>query len=596
MGSLDPLAAFALQAVASAQAAIDEAVLNLGTLVENLRASVAIGDILTATVLPPENGVDRLQLLNQTVAAQLPPGIFPGETISLQVTGFTSTGLLVRNLGPDAEAPAPESPAPTPAQPPPVVPPRNAASPKSPAAGVPPSQTPARPSSASAPVAPPREIFVAASVRPNPQAPVPDPDGPKSPRPLPAELEARIAANRAAPPPAAGVRPVAPPRTPAAPPPLLKPGDVAIAVARAVVERSGASGAALPKASIDAVMPPPSPPPVASARPTPEAALLARLRVPISATTLAAARLVETAARSTTTAYEKLDALLAKQMPSEELVPLRSLLSFVGRLDLRNAAALPEQIAAYVSNVVSAAESKISAIVQAWSANVAEDALPGGGTAAQHQSGAPVPLAQDATLPPSLAVRAAEREVALAHDLKSALLALVANPPSGTTPQLSAAIRDALSATTAVQLNALQAQAAEPNTITISLPAYYHEHGAPAKLRISKDAPNGKQALDADNFHIAFVLDTAALGTVAIDLQTAGRSVSVDVKTETPRAAERFRTSLGDLRGTLEDMHYRVASAVAGVAPRTVAPAPAPVAPAQAPASRRPDGNVDAQA
>src|SRR5579875_3843750 len=112
MGSLDPLAAFALQAVANAQAAMDEAVLNLGTLIDNLRTQLSIGDIVTATVLPPENGSDRLQILNQTVSAQLPPGIFPGETIALQVTGFTSGSVLVQNLGTiAAQTPEPATPA-----------------------------------------------------------------------------------------------------------------------------------------------------------------------------------------------------------------------------------------------------------------------------------------------------------------------------------------------------------------------------------------------------------------------------------------------------------------------------------------------------
>ncbi len=616
MGSLDPLAAFALQAVANAQASIDEAILNLGTLVESIRAQVSVGEILNATVLPPENGSDRLQLLGQTVSAQLPPGIFPGENVALQVTGFTPNAVLVRNLGTSlpAQSPSPPQPAvPSGQMPPPAAAAPSAPGVQRPGAQLPPSQpastspAPAQPSPGSAPgrstsvpvpsgtqtpappsVAPPREIFVAASVRDAeglPPAALGD-----QPAPTP-ELEARIAAMRAAPPlgkpapPApSGVPARATPNLPqrgAPPVPPLNPGDVALAVQRATIERSALSRTAIPN---DALPQPSASAPVASARPTPEAALLARLGVPVSATTLAAARIVENATQSLTSAFEKLDAILARQAPNETLVSLRSLLSFVGRLDLRNTTALPEQIAAYVSNVVTGAESKLAQIVRAWSAS------------ADLNGGTSLPFAEQASqtaeAPAALAARAAERGIALQHDVKTALLALSANPPQGSPPQVAAALRDALSATTAVQLNALQQQMNEPNAITIALPAYYHQNGAPARLRIAKDAPDGKNRLDADNFHIAFVLDTASLGTVAIDLQTAGRSVSVDVKTETPRAADRFRSSLGDLRGRLEDLHYRVASIGAAIAPRgtgALAPAPAPTA-------KRSDSNVDAQA
>jgi hypothetical protein len=189
--------------------------------------------------------------------------------------------------------------------------------------------------------------------------------------------------------------------------------------------------------------------------------------------------------------------------------------------------------------------------------------------------------------------RAAERTVALEHDVKAALFQLVANPPNGASQQVVQALRDALTATTAAQLNTLNSQQQSPNAITIALPAYFYEDGRPAQLRISKDAPNGKNALDADNFHIAFVLDTASLGTVAIDLQTVGRAVSLDVKTEGSRSASQFRASLPQLGERLEKLHYKVASMNAAVAERL---APQPPAPAVVETTEKSASNVDMKA
>lgn len=597
----DPLAAFAFQAVANAQAAMEEATLNLGALLSDFQAQISVGDVLMATVLPAENGNDRILLLGQTLPAQLPPGINPGETIALQVTGFTNTAILVRNLGAvDPQEPPPEAP---------QLPPQSGdapqaavlrSAPPSPGSPVPPS-APAPPlSSASqpppAPVAPPRELFVAASVRQtSAQSAAPRGDGVQQQTPhAPAEVEARIVATRASTtigtlsvkrpvdiPPQAPLR-SAQPATPRTPPPAAT--SVQSAVTRAAVER--------PQQAVPQIQTP-------SAASTPEHALLARLRVPLTPTTLAAAKLVDRATRSVTTTYEKLDALLAKLPSDPRTASLRSTLAFVARFDLRNTRALPEQIASYVSNVVTSAESKIAEIVRAWSdANPPQDEAP----PAEPHVQAPLASARSDNPPPAaitpraevaqpfVAAHAAERGVALEHDVKAALLQLVADPPSGSSPQVVQALRDALTATTAVQLNALTPQNNMPNTITIPLPAYFYEGGQPAQLRISRDARNGKNALDADNFHVAFVLDTKSLGTVAIDVQTVGRSVSVDVKTETARSADRFRTSLVDLRSRLETLHYRVATMAAGVAARTKPNTP----PAAEPQMRT--SNVDMQA
>ncbi|MGA7745740.1 MAG: hypothetical protein WCA52_01885, partial [Candidatus Aquilonibacter sp.] len=224
MSGLDPLAALAAQAVANAQAAIDAATLSLGADVATLQAQVNVGDVIAATVLPPQAGTDLLSFLGQTVAAQIPPGIDPGETLLLQVTGFTNSTVTVRNLGtidpenpiptvnPDLTPPVTDGPqaavlstqvAPAPSTPEPssAVPVQNAAVPSAsvPTASVPTALPPVVPPAPN--VAPPREVFVAASVRSNLAA---------NARTLAAQIEeaitsndveARLAANRASAPP-----------------------------------------------------------------------------------------------------------------------------------------------------------------------------------------------------------------------------------------------------------------------------------------------------------------------------------------------------------------------------------------------------------
>ncbi|MGB6985746.1 MAG: flagellar hook-length control protein FliK, partial [Candidatus Aquilonibacter sp.] len=180
----------------------------------------------------------------------------------------------------------------------------------------------------------------------------------------------------------------------------------------------------------------------------------------------------------------------------------------------------------------------------------------------------PVPVSAEA-----IAAQAAERTAAMDYDVKAAILAMIASP-GGNSPAIAGALRDALTATTALQLNVLNAQVTDPRTISIPLPAYFYTGGEPVTMQISRDAPNSKNKMDADNFHIAFVLDTKSLGTVAIDLQTVGRAVSVDVKTQATPAADRFRATLGDLRSRLEQLRYNVAAIGAGVAPLRGEPPP----------------------
>lgn len=651
MSAFDPLSALASDVVASAQAAFEDAALNLGTALEALRAQISVGDLITATVLPAENGNDRLSLLGQTVVAQLPPGIYPGESLLLQVTGFQGSQVLVHNLGlvdpanppatvnvePPPASPTgapqtailttqpPPSPTPpqqggarpvpaTPANVPAPAPPANASAPAPPASVLPQTPTQRGSNGSATPIAPPREVFVAASVRstgapPPPPIVVPPASGLPTER---VDVEARIALSRAAAGDASAPvreRPATIAGTPVSTPPIKTPiPPPATPVAgRVPIPPPLDARTIVPSPRIGAERP--LTPTVAVA--TPETALLTRLRIPITPATLAAARAIADAAQALPRAYERLDSLLARVTSSDPRVNvLRSLLPFIGKFDLGNTRALPEQIASFVTNVVGGAEAKIAAIVRALaqaelpptdvtpaSANASENAPTSANAAAvpltlAHTDGA-TPTTPD--VPVNVQARVAERMVALDHDFKSALLALIQTPTAGAPPQLAQALSEALNATTGVQLGVLAAQNNDPNTIAIPLPAMFYEGGRPTQLRISRDAPGGKRALDADNFHIAFVLDTQSLGTVAIDLQTVGRAVSVNVKTERTTAADRFRASLTDLRGRLEGLRYRVASIGADVAPAGSAaksPEPSP----GVPPPDKPSSNVDMRA
>jgi hypothetical protein len=296
--------------------------------------------------------------------------------------------------------------------------------------------------------------------------------------------------------------------------------------------------------------------------------------------------MIATATQNVTTTYARLESLLGKLAPEDAGV-LRSMLAFAGRFDMRNTRALPEQIATFVSDVLDGAETKIVQSVSVWNA-LAQTELPENVPGQPGQPG--LPGAPQTVAPPataaavSAAAQAAERVAAMDYDVKSAILAMIAASGRGDSPQLAGALREALTATTALQLNVLSAQSTDPRTITIPLPAYFYEGGDPVHLRISRDAPNGKNAMNGDNFHIAFVLDTKSLGTVAIDVKTVGRAVSVDVKTQANLAADRFRSTLGDLRQRLESLHYRISAIGAGIAPPAGANAvEAPASPSDPP-------------
>jgi hypothetical protein len=132
------------------------------------------------------------------------------------------------------------------------------------------------------------------------------------------------------------------------------------------------------------------------------------------------------------------------------------------------------------------------------------------------------------------------------------------------------AASSALTAITAVQVNAAQAMNISPQTMAFSLPMWLGSGYAQARIAIDRDAPepNAHRSLDGDNFHIAFVLDTKHLGTVTVDLQTVGRAFSLAVKAESEGTAKRFGEAISRLTDRLQTLRYRVNSAEATVAPR----------------------------
>jgi len=580
MSGFDPLAAIAADAVSASTEALATAAIDLLTF-DALQAQINVGDILTATVLPPQNGNDQLSLLGQTVVAQLPPGVFPGETLELRVTGFAGNQILVQNLAAQAASSAPDSgaqravlttqlPAPNalasssaattapgssaptsasnlPAQSPSTASPLAAPTAPGPTAPSAPSD-PRAPSVPPTQVAPSREIFVAASVRTNVRGGegVPAPSNGPNAHEVPADdLEARIAITRAA-------RESIPQRR-----------EAAGAPAR-VAEGARAPQRLVPPARLA--------PPIAArldltqaraGAQSREATLLGRLRIPLTTNALAVARVARDAGAVLAKTFARIDELLARVTTGDARVAtLRSLLSFAGRFDLANARALPEQIASFVSNVLDAPEAKLATIARALEE---AQSLPANAPQADAAQSAPNPSPEAVTV--NAQAHAAERIAALPYDVKTALVQLLQSPPQGAPPQLAQALGDAIAATSALQLNTLNSLVQHPNTISLTLPATFYDGGRPVELRISRDADGSRGKLDADTFHIAFVLDTRSLGTVAVDLQTAGRNVNVSVKTETTSAADRFRVTLDDLRSRFEALRYRIAALSATTAP-----------------------------
>lgn len=487
-----------------------EAAINLGITADALQAQITVGDVLAAKILPPQGGQDLIEIIGQPVVAQLPPGVHPGETLLLQVTGFSGTQIYVRNLGVAENEPA-QNPPPQPVQ-------------------------------QEQPVSPPRAVFVAASVRQAPAQAAPVQTQPQvqaqaqvlqQPAAAVRGVEARIAAAQAA-----KIPPAIVARTPSAPAPAVH--------SMPVVQSSAIQTAA--RAVTRAVQT--------------VSEFLRAARLPDTPFTRMAATIAPHAPERLPSVLQRLEAALPRAAQDSRIPTLRTLIGFTSRLNPANAETLRAQISSYVSNVVEGVEVKLSQLLQAH----AQTGAPARAQAAQQPQPQRQPDAAAASTTVAQA-RVAERSAAISHDLKSVVLSLLRDPPAERTPAMTQALSETLITLTGVQVNALSSNQQTPGTIAFALPVYYHEGGKPAQIRISRDAESRGGKMDADNFHVAFVLDTANLGTVSIDLQTTGRTVKVDVKTENRPAADRFSDTLGSLRARLEDLRYRVASAAANALP-----------------------------
>lgn len=273
---------------------------------------------------------------------------------------------------------------------------------------------------------------------------------------------------------------------------------------------------------------------------------------------LSAARVASDAVRRLPEVFARLESALQPVANDARTATLRTLVSFVTRLDPRNEEALPQQIASYVSNVLEGAEKKITTLIGA------------------HLESAPrAPQDNAAPRVPQLFAEAktVERSAAIEYDVKSLVLSLISRPTAQHTPELAQALRDAVVTLSGAQLHVLQQNPQTANAISFALPMFFHENGQPAHIRIQRDTGKGAQTLDGDNFHVAFVLDTSTLGTVAVELQSAGRAVTVNVRTQSERHVPAFKSTLADLVTRLEKLRYRVARTSAQAAP-VAAPAP----------------------
>jgi len=155
---------------------------------------------------------------------------------------------------------------------------------------------------------------------------------------------------------------------------------------------------------------PPATPPRASGLSayTEPVALLRALRLPVTPSTVAAATTALARPERLPAALSTLERALPSGGDDPQVATLRTLLSFVGRIDPRSPA-LAAQIAAYVDHVVDGAEPKLVTLLAATRAAVPDE------------PDAPSP-------PPFPAAVAAERSAALSVDLKQTLLAVAADP------------------------------------------------------------------------------------------------------------------------------------------------------------------------
>jgi hypothetical protein len=593
--SVDPAAVSASSGVSAAalDALVQAEFQQLAADAEALANAVTTGQVVTATVLPPSGGTDLISVLGNRVAASLPPTLVPGDTFTAQVTGFDGTQILLQMLSsiepPDISSGPPPGLTSAPA-------PSIASTPLQAAAAGPP-----LPAGVSQSVAPPPAVFVAASVRPAappPGAPFAAPPSAQAVQLQPAllgDIEARLAAARAgqvainvptgpapsAPPPQSpvGLNSSPPPPLPTPPQAGQQPAGAAQLPPPSIAGRYALPPNIVPSTRFGAAAPAATAAPAGEAAPAPAGlaafrdptALVRALGLPNTPTNVAAAKLALDTPQRLPAALATLESALP-QTDDPRVATLRTLTAWIGKIDPASPQ-LASQISSFIDNVVTGNEPKL---VQLLTAQLIAD-QPGTTTAAEAaasattQGGEPVgPGATAPTFPTLALAQLAERGAALGVDLKTQLLSIINAPPTGAAADLVPAAATALSAVTAVQLNAAQAMNAAPQTMAFTIPMWLGSGYAQARVSIDRDAPEGtaSKSLDGDNFHIAFVLDTKHLGTVTVDLQTVGRAFSLAVRTENEKSAKTFGDHLPRLTDRLETLRYRVNSAEAGVAPR----------------------------
>jgi hypothetical protein len=633
--SVNPAAAAAAAAgpnisAATAEQLIAAEVSALAADAVELANAVTVGQVVTAQVLPSNGLTDLISILGNRVAAALPPNFVPGDQFTAQVTGFNGPQILLQVLASADPATISDTPPPGLAGTPgPLPEPPAAPTPLQAAAAGPP-----LPAGVTRSVAPPPAVFVAASVRPAAPAAPGEPvqfSAPPSAQviqtPIGAlgDIEARLAAARAgqitvsvptiqsspgssanslgtssqgtanagAPIPAEqpGAGQPAGPQVPAGPPPSIA-GRFFIPPAITPSARFS-DPAAAPAQQSQTPAAAPAPTGVAAFREPQQ--LVRALNLPVTPTNLAAAKLALDTPQRLPAALATLESALP-QGDDPRVATLRTLVSFFGKLD-PGSPQLASQISAYVDNVVTGNEPKLAQLLTAQLAagqQTAASATPAAADTAASQAPVATPVAQLPTLPVIALAQIAERGAALTVDLKTQLLAMINAPGSAElADDLIPAAATALTAITAVQMNAAQAMTTTPQTMAFTLPMWLGSGYAQARVAIDRDAPEpyAGRALDGDNFHIAFVLDTKHLGTVTVDLQTVGRAFSLAVKTESEGSAKRFGDALGRLTDRLETLRYRVNSAEATVAARGT-PAALAAAAAAAAAAKADDAAI----
>jgi len=583
--SIDPLGAVAA-GNADLAALIDSELAQLAADAQALRGLLVENVVITARVLPSNGLTDLLEIAGRRVAASLPPTVRPGDALQVRVAGFDGDRILLQIVDTGADAAVETGPPNVPLAPSPgafvaasIVPANpyaaSSAAAPSPAPGAPAAATPsaAAPAEAAPVVTAPAAAetvasaivttieefapavrslpnpgvdFTAAVLRANvasqgseagarPQpvtAAAPAPRAPIIVAAEPTTIEARMAAARAAVAPASSTPATALRANPPGAPPPRAPVPVA---PPAIAPRANAPAPALAAAA---------PRTSGLSAYTEPVALLRALRLPVTPSNLAAATTALQRPNALPAALAALERALPNAAGNPQVATLRALFAFVGRIDPQSPV-LASQIAAYVDHVVDGAEPKLATLLAATRAAVTHD--PDG------------PNVQ--SLPASVA---AERSAALNVDLKQMLLAVASDPstPAAVAPSLAGV----LTALTAVQLNAAQTLAANPDGIAFNLPLATPYGTTNAHISVKRDAPQGRgMPVDPANFRIAFVLETMHYGTVAIDLVTVGRDVTVDVRTEAAPAMRAFRDALDGLTSRLEALRYRVASAGASV-------------------------------